>query len=252
MAWLISKKLMQDYENSPSSLGQAAEYLEENSLGGEPFVPLSGMPTQQAFLFPDKTTTAWKRFPSGMMCRPLTGNLGEDLLMWYREVFLAPTSPAPGREQALTETQAPCGNTWRESLAKYDPVTHSWRTRQSLLFEDSTECLEIFPRWGTMLNGELFPQQVWGLPISEIECGFLPFYPTPVASSHKSRDNAGGSGGRKWAKKNGTLVPYSQMHPNFYESLMGFPINWTDCDAVEMPKFQLWLQQHGEYLEENK
>lgn len=48
-----------------------------------------------------------------------------------------------------------------ESLAKYDPEKSSWRTPQCLLFEDSTELLENFPKSGMTVAGQL-----WGLTIS--------------------------------------------------------------------------------------
>jgi hypothetical protein len=39
--------------------------------------------------------------------------------------------------------------------------------------------------------------------------------------------------------KSGTL------NPTWIEWLMGFPLGWTDCDALETPKFQQWLLSHG-------
>lgn len=51
---------------------------------------------------------------------------------------------------------ADCGGNSLELLAKYDPVACSWKTAQCLLFEDSTESLGAFPRWGLMRNGALY------------------------------------------------------------------------------------------------
>lgn len=50
MSWHISKALMDNYENSPSSQEQAAGYLAGNSLDGELSVPSKSNPTPQAYL----------------------------------------------------------------------------------------------------------------------------------------------------------------------------------------------------------
>jgi DNA (cytosine-5)-methyltransferase 1 len=143
MSWLFSQALVE-------------EYSEANSSDGEPFAPLSGTPMPQAFLWRDKTTDAWSRFPSGMMCNPLTDELGEAVLMSFLAAFPAQILVVPERAQASTEKPAGCGDTWPASLAKFDPASSLWRTHQCLLFEDSTECLETFPRWGSMRDGELW------------------------------------------------------------------------------------------------
>ena len=43
-----------------------------------------------------------------------------------------------------------------ESLAKYDREKSSWRTPQCLLFEDSIELLENFPKSGMTVDGQLW------------------------------------------------------------------------------------------------
>ena len=37
------------------------------------------------------------------------------------------------------------------------------------------------------------------------------------------------------------------LNPMWVEWLMGWPVGWTDCDALEMDKFRLWLRLHGAY-----
>lgn len=70
-------------------------------------------------------------------------------------------------------------------LAKYDPATHSLKTAQCSLIEDSTSCLAILPRWGSMRNGRLYQQPKLVLPIAGNASGS---WPTPDASM--------GTGGR--------------------------------------------------------
>jgi hypothetical protein len=176
---------------------------------------------------------------------------GEGKLTLFAEDSLAKTSQAQEKEPESQGKKADCGEKWPESLAKFDPNTHSWRTHQCLLFEDLTECLVIFPRWGMMHNGEL-----WELPMSahfieEIEFGSLPtekeqLYPTPTCADAKNvgRNNS--------SQNNLHKITDLHLNPDFVEELMLWPTGWTDLKPLEMDKFHLWLQQHGKSLEENK
>lgn len=38
-----------------------------------------------------------------------------------------------------------------------------------------------------------------------------------------------------------------KLNPTWVDWLMGFPTEWTALRPLEMPKFRLWLQQHGVY-----
>lgn len=57
---------------------------------------------------------------------------------------------------------------------------------------------------------------------------------------------------RAAAKKRGTFIVHNggKLNPNWVEWLMGWPIGWTDLEPLAMDKFQLWLEKHGEGLEE--
>ena len=79
MSWLFSQVLV-------------AEYLGENFSDGEQSAPLSGNPTPQVFLPPDKTTRFWNLSRYGMTCKPLTESRGEELLTLFRAGFHARTS----------------------------------------------------------------------------------------------------------------------------------------------------------------
>jgi len=37
------------------------------------------------------------------------------------------------------------------------------------------------------------------------------------------------------------------VNPDFWESLMGWPIGWTGTAPLETVKTQEWLQQHGKF-----
>jgi hypothetical protein len=98
MSWLYSQALVE-------------EYLGANSLDGEQSVPSSGSPTPQAYLSPDKMTDFSRLSRFGMTFKPLTENLGEELLTLYLEDFHAKTFPQQEKEQESMENAS---GMWRE------------------------------------------------------------------------------------------------------------------------------------------
>jgi len=227
MSWLFSQALVE-------------EYLVDTSLDGEQSVQSSGNRTQQAYCAPDKMTDFSRLSRFGMTYKPLTANLGEELLTLYLEDFHAKTSAQQEKAQELTENEAECGQKWLASFVKYDPDSSSWKTHQCSLLGDLELFLETWPRWGSMRNGECWEQQMLEQNTNETEFGL---WPTPTTPS--GGGNFGGSGAYKNAIKNGTHIPHS-INPNLYEWLMGWPQGWTDLKPLEMDKFHCVQQQHGE------
>ena len=201
----------------------------------------------------DKEMESCQSSQSGMMSAPSTELRGEGKLMSSAGVFLVKTSQAQEEEPGSQENEADFGEKWPESLAKYDPNTHSWRTHQCLLFEDLTECLAIFPRWGMMHDGEL-----WELPMSahlteENESGY---WPTPTCHNAKEQDSPAEATRNTPSlchlARGGDKTLPRHLNPAWVEWLMGWPIGWTDLKPLEMDKCHSAQQQHSEYLEENK
>jgi len=182
MSWIVSNALMKDYVNSHYSRVLAEDCLEAIYLDGAQSALSSGIPMQLVYLSPDKMTAFSRLSRFGMMCKPLTADLGEDLLMWYREDFRAKTLAVQGKEQESPERGQECGHTWRGSLAKYDHYTHSLRTAQCSLLEDLTLSCVTLPRWGTMRNGELYQQRTAALHTRGKESGSLLATPTATAN----------------------------------------------------------------------
>jgi hypothetical protein len=180
MSWLFSQALV-------------GEYLEANSLDGTPFVPSNTTPTPQAFLWRDKTTDAWTRFPSGMTCEPLTDDRGEALLTWFRADFLAPTSAYAAEARALTDSIPVYGGTWHELSVKFARDLSLWRTHQSLFPEDLPESLVILPKWGWMRDGELLEPTTSRPLTSATEFGFWPTVRAQKATSENEES---------WMKRN--------------------------------------------------
>jgi hypothetical protein len=146
MSWLYSRALVE-------------EYSEDICSDGELYAPLSGNPTQLAYLPQDRMTAFSRLSRFGMTFRPLTADRGEELLTLYLEDFHAKTSAPQERGQELTESDPGCGHIWQELLARYDQSTSSWRTPQSSLLGDYTEFSETWPRWGLMQDGVSYQQQ---------------------------------------------------------------------------------------------
>ena len=237
MSWLFSQGLVE-------------AYLGDISLDGEQSVQSSGKPTQLAYLSQDKMTKYSRLSRFGMMFKPLTESHGKELLMLYLEDFHAKTSALLERGGVLLQAEVQCGNTWRELLAKFDPDTALWKTAQCLLLEDSEQSLEIWPRWGSMRNGECYQQPMLVQITKEKESGLLP---TPLARDGKgprsiqALKNAGRG-------KTNSLPDYLKVQKNWQyppvvivEYMMGWPQGWTDLKPLEMDKSPYVQQQPGNY-----
>jgi len=189
MSWLYSR-------------AQVEAFLEANSLDGEQSVQLNGNPIPQAYCAQDKMTDFSRLSRFGMTYKPLTENLGEELLTWYLEGFHAKTSPLPEKAQELTENDQECGEKWRASFTKYDPNSCSWKTHQCSLLGDLDEFSETWPQWGLMRDGECWEQTPLVHPTKESAFGFT--VPTPVASD-------------------GTTGSVIGKNDSFYETKTGMP-----------------------------
>ena len=235
MSWLYSRALVE-------------EYSAESCLDGEPFAPSNGNLTQLVYLPKDKMTEFSRLSRFGMTFAPLTGNLGAELLTWYQAGFRARTLVVQEKEPDSTEKEADYGEKWRESLAKYDHVTHSWKTAQCLLFVVGGELLQTLPAWGMTRNGELYPQKMPALRTKESGCGL--WHPTPTKDDHKGATSKamikkGQSYLKYWLHARSPIASTTYPNPTFLERVMGWPIGWTELKPLAMDKFRQWLDSHG-------
>jgi len=264
MSWLFSRALVE-------------EYWRENCLDGEQFAPLSGNPTQLAYLPPDKMTDFSRLSRFGMTYKPLTESRGEELLMSYLAAFPARTYPSQEKAQDSTESEAECGSTWRGWLAKYDPATSSWKTAQCSFIEDLNESCPTLPRSGMTRDGLL-----WELPMlerrtSETGSGSSQSWPTPRSCSAMAatitRESSWNKnrfpnletvvGRRQWptptahnAKEGAFPSEHNRntptlsaqaggsLNPTWVEWLMGWPLKWTDLKPLETDKSHCAPQPH--------
>lgn len=169
MSWLFSRALVEEYS------------LAKNS-DGEPSAPLSGCNIPRAYLSPDKMKDFSRLSRFGMTFGPLTDDLGEELLTWFREDFLAKTFQQPEAVPESKVSEAACGQKWLGLLARYDRDTFTWRTAQRSLLADSDEFSETWPRWGTTVAGELYLLPMSVRPMKESVSGL---WPTPTCHNSK-------------------------------------------------------------------
>jgi len=167
MSWLYSQAL-------------GAEFWGENFSDGEQSAPLNGNHIQQAYCAPDKMTGFSRLSRFGMTYKPLTDDLGEELLTLYLEDFRAKTLVVPEKEQELKDKKVKCGRNSQELLARFDQDTHLWRTGQCSLLEDLNESLQTLPQWGMTVGGELYLLPTLVQIIDENEFGLSEKWATPT------------------------------------------------------------------------
>jgi hypothetical protein len=156
--------------------------------------------------------TAFSRLSRfGMMFKPLTEDLGEELLMSYLEDFRAKTSQLQEKEMDLMGKDQECGEKWRGSFAKWDQDSSLWRTHQCSLLGDLEPFSETFPQWGLMRNGELWEQKTLVQTTKGIEFGFVEKLPTPQASDYRSKPTSA-----SWKAKGG--VNFCLSNPEIQET----------------------------------
>ena len=156
MAWLISRALMADFENSHSSPVQVAESSGDTSSDGEQSVPSSETHTPQAYLSPDRMKEFSRLSRSGMTFAPLTDDRGEAVLTWCLAASRARTSAPPARAPASPEPDQVFGQRWRALSVRFAPATSGWRTARCLYAEDLAWSSLTLPRWGSLHGGELW------------------------------------------------------------------------------------------------
>lgn len=231
MSWLFSQALAAEYSRASYSAGK--QCAQSKSTG-----------SAQSVLCSDKMKSTLSPSLSGMTSELSTVTPGEELLTWFLAASPAQTFPRQARRPESTASSAVCGVQWQESLAKYDPDTRSWKTRQLSLIEGSEQCSVIWPNWGFLHAGECWDQTMLAPSTPAKDAGS---WPTPChGSSHwgGTFQEVGGSQN----KLRGTPIGKLYVNPDFWESLMGWPIGWTGTEPLETAKTLAWQQQHSKSL----
>lgn len=166
--------------------------------------------------------------------------------------------------------KAACGGTCGEFVAKWEPDTSTWRTRQSLLLGGLETFSGRWPAEGGMRSGSCWARATSVPPISGGASGS--WLATPTATANQLTPSMmKWPGCRNWlptpttqdAKNDGSIsqqkrdclngVLRGPLNPVFVEWLMGWPENWTAVTAVRgssrlgMDRFLEWRRQHSPF-----
>lgn len=277
MTWIISKALMDVYENSHCSQEAEAESSEVKHSDGEQYAQLNVMPTPHPFWLRDKTMDILSHTRYTAMSARLTDDLGEDVLTWFREDSRARTYPQPGKVQESAVSGQDCGEKWRALSVKYDQDTSGWKTAHSLFPEDlDWSCLTL-PKWGMMQDMELWERITPVDFTSETASGSEVSWPTPTASvggpepegktgrklstqvakyTFATPGTTGMSNGTGNCQKANDLYQQGiiseeerrsmragnggQLNPDWVEWLMGWPIGWTKLEPMQEKDWRDW------------
>jgi hypothetical protein len=151
-------------------------------------------------------------------------------------------SPLVARERDLEPTtHATCGPGLEQPLAKYDPITQSWKTSEDTSLWGEPQLLATLPTSGMTHNGALYVQREW---VRLIDATDLLSWPTPrsctamsstitpqVAWNPARQPNLETIVGRReWPNEPATQEHTGVLNPTWVEWLMGFPIGWTDLE----------------------
>lgn len=279
---------------STFSQEQAEAFWETYSWAIRQSPPAKSKNTQGEYSCSDSETDGCQTFRYGTIsepCAKITPNAQPPLPLGSRsemnslcaEGSRAKTFQAQEKAKESTANEVDCGERWQESLAKYDPDSRSWKTRQYSLLGGLIAYSETFPKWGIMRNGELYPAETQAVFIYESGYGLsLPtprsctamsarvtantakaknpsletvlaqlYLPTIVKSEHKgtSKSRYIGSPDFRGAMMSEGLRTCEQdpiyLSPSFGELVMMWPVGWTDLQPLGMDKHREWLQQHG-------
>lgn len=220
-----------------------------------------------------RQTVHFHGFPSLEISRNSTGIRGEELLMSFVAGSRARTSALPEAGPDWTAKGQGYGEKWRGLLGRFDPDSCSLKTAQLSLLADLTESSPTLPRFGLMLDGELYPQPMLEPFTAEREYGYWPtptcdsatdrssryaqggmpltmavkMWPTPQASDNRDRGNAS-TPAIKRRMENGKQVMLSmcvssengRLNPDWVELLMGWPLGMTSLEPIKKEEINGW------------
>jgi len=135
--------------------------------------------------------------------------------------------------------EAASGSSLPESFARLGQDGLSWRTYQRCLTWEWGLFCETWPRAGMMQNGKCYQQQPLVPRISGTGASLLP---TPRATARGCSFNRVEAGVHRHNLEDYVAIAEGHtrdggtmnLHPEWCEWLMGFPISWTDLEHSEM------------------
>ena len=228
-------------------------------MDGAPSALSRLIPMPETSCLPANETECLSPSQSGMTCEPSMERPGAATLTLSAVDSPARTYRQQEMAQGSTENGADSGRKWLGSFARWDRDTSSWKTPQCSLIEGLDEFSETWPSWGTMRNGACWGRTMPDFPTGESESGS---WPTPKARDWRSGGtNPDGVMARIERRRNQGVVDLPDaaclrlwrpgltglLNPSFSETLMGWPIGWTDSVPLGMDRFRQWLHSHGKH-----
>lgn len=118
----------------------------------EPWLTLSGTPTQRPLSWPGWKRRTWIKRLSGLTSPPSTVQCGVD--EWISSLPASPANPSPQRDNSVElTTSVGSGLPSDGSSVKWDPDSCSWRTSPSLFDSGYLTSSPTLPSSGSMRNG---------------------------------------------------------------------------------------------------
>ena len=236
--------------------GQEVASWEGDCLDGAPSALSRLLPTRDESSSRDSKTASSNLSPSGMMSALSTGTHGEAMSTSSAVGSHAKTSASQAQELALAAHALAYGGTWLESSVRFDRDSCSWKTHRCLFVEVLPTCSVTLPQWGMMRAGVCWERITSEHHISATAYGYsrsmqVQDYPAPgkwlpTPTAHNAKETACRSEYRRDTPTLATRVG-GKLNPQWVEWLMGWPVNWTDCEPLETDRFRQWLQLHGAY-----
>lgn len=255
MSFIFSRE--PEVESSPGNCSETVASAQSKSTSTRKRSSSRAKLTERSHAFPSSVTSV------SSMLDPTA-----DVLTLFLEDFPVRTSAVQVIErESLVKSQDYGANSlgW---FAKWSPSTSEWRTPQISLLEDSELFSETWPRWGSMRNGVSYLRPTLAHTICVSASGSL--LPTLTVNGNYNRPypgkksgyglataiellptlttgglNGGSNSRRATAKRGEPPTHIGPLNPVWAEWFMGFPMGWTELDALETDKYLEWLQQHG-------
>lgn len=237
--------------------GQEVESWEADSLDGAPSVLLRLIPMPEKSCYPASGTVSLNPSLCGMTYQPLMGIRGEAMPESSQPVSRAKTSALPIMvAKGLTDPSPACSTSPSELLARFDQTTCSWKTPATSLIGESGEFSGRWPRWAMWdVTGAWVVKPLAstsrvkgrGLLLRPQASDGKAFYAVSMESTRS----------RVIKKRQLMLIhqvllaAYENMRRGvanvpFWESLMGIPIGWTDCEPLAICNLRDWLRSYSD------
>lgn len=231
--------------------GREEVFSEAIFWDGKQFAPSKLNNTLSEYCLLDNGTGSSHASQYGMTLRRLTGPNGGDVLTWYQGDSPVRTYRPLVKGSELTAPEVDSGPSSLGSLAKYNPGSRSWRTRQYLLRGGLKLYSGTWPRWGMMQNGECWARPQWVPTIIEPEYGWLPTPRETQSRVPHFRKHRGLSFSNANLEEVLTskcpMLEGHRIARSGLNRMMIWPDGWAKCRPLEMDRFRRWLRSHGEF-----